>query len=145
MTTVFTPSLEAFVSHVFDNAVHDAVRSDGFEPFGALLYGDEPVMFRLGEPDSELPWEEQLSKLRAEVRSLSNDPEGEVPDAVAVAFDTFITVDGQRTDAVGVEAHEPGRESGVFVVQRYMPRSRWRKGREHGNALVLRDDVPPMT
>ncbi len=144
MSRVFTPALENFVSYVLDAVMPDAMRRRGLVPTAALLYGEEYLLFQLGEPEASLPWAEHLPLLRAQLRELAHDPEGEVPDAVAVAYDTVLTDDGERTDAVGVEAHEPGAEHGVFVAQKYRPGSRLKRGRQEGNTLVLRVDLPPL-
>ena len=39
----------------------------------------------------------------------------------AIAWDGYATVDGERTDAVLVEAGQRGEEQGVLVCQRYRP------------------------
>jgi hypothetical protein len=54
-------------------------------------------------------------------------------ERVALAFDGYLTVDDERSDAVFVEAHEQGAASSVVFAQRYRPASRLRKFSTVGN------------
>ena len=53
---------------------------------------------------------------------------------VAVSYDGYLTVEGERSDAVFVEAQERGSESSVIFAQRYRPGGRLRKFSIIGNA-----------
>jgi len=55
-------------------------------------------------------------------------------DRVAVAYDGYLTVEGERSDAVFVEAQERGAGSSVLFAQRYRPGGRLRKFAAVGNA-----------
>jgi hypothetical protein len=54
---------------------------------------------------------------------------------VAIAFDGYLTVEAERSDAVFVEAQERGKESGVILAQRYRPPSRLRRFATIGNPV----------
>jgi hypothetical protein len=77
-------------------------------PFALVEEGTERTLVRAeGETlDGALAW------LREHVRSRSG------VRRAAVAFDGFLTVEGQRTEAVLVEASERGAE-GLVLAQRY--------------------------
>lgn len=47
-------------------------------------------------------------------------------DLVAVAWDGYLTVDGERSDAVFVEAQERGAPTSLVFAQRYRPGGRLR-------------------
>lgn len=55
-------------------------------------------------------------------------------DRVAVAYDGYLTVAGERSDAVFVEAQERGSDSSVVFAQRYRPGGRLRGFDTIGNA-----------
>lgn len=56
----------------------------------------------------------------------------------AVAWDGYLTVDGQRSDAVFVEAAERGDDESVILAQRYAVSGRFRKKAEAlGNAGLV--------
>lgn len=65
-------------------------------------------------------------------------------DAVraALAYDGYITVDGERSDAIIVEAYERGQEHGVIYAQRYQPARLLRKFSTIGNTAFLGDAEP---
>ena len=55
-------------------------------------------------------------------------------DRVAVAYDGYLTVEGERSDAIFVEAQERTAPSSVVFAQRYRPGGRLRKFATVGNA-----------
>lgn len=57
--------------------------------------------------------------------------------AYALAYDGHVTLDGQKQDAVLVEASERGRGAGVFMAQRYMPKRFLRRLRVVGNPVLI--------
>lgn len=58
---------------------------------------------------------------------------------VAVAYDGYLTVEGERSDAVFVEAQERGAELSVIFAQRYRPGGRLRRFSTIGNAAFAGD------
>ena len=56
-------------------------------------------------------------------------------DRVAVVYDGYLTAEGERSDAVFVEAQERGTESSVIFAQHYRAGSRLRKFSTIGNAV----------
>ena len=58
-------------------------------------------------------------------------------DRAAVAWDGYLTVNGERTDAVFVEAFEAGGSESVLLAQRYRSVGRLKKRLERvGNAAI---------
>lgn len=55
-------------------------------------------------------------------------------ERVAVAYDGYLTVQGERSDAVFVEAQERGTDATAIFAQRYRPGGRLRKFSTIGNA-----------
>ena len=55
-------------------------------------------------------------------------------DRVAVAWDGYLTLEGERSDAVFVEAQERGTPASLVFAQRYRPGGRLRKFAIVGNA-----------
>ena len=56
---------------------------------------------------------------------------------VALAHDGFLTVAGERTDAIFVEAEERGQSRSVVFAQRYRPGGRFKKFATIGNAAFV--------
>jgi hypothetical protein len=56
----------------------------------------------------------------------------------AVAWDGYVTIHGERTDAVFVEASASGAEASIILAQRYVQAGRVRKRLERlGNAAMV--------
>ena len=51
-----------------------------------------------------------------------------------VAFDGYLTVEGERSDAILVEGQERGQDESVGFAQRYRPGGRFKKFATIGNA-----------
>jgi hypothetical protein len=60
---------------------------------------------------------------------------------VAIAYDGYLTVEGERSDAVFVEAQERGRPLGVVLAQRYRPGGRLRKFATIGNPALVEESA----
>jgi hypothetical protein len=60
----------------------------------------------------------------------------EIPEAtlIAIAYDGYLTIEGERSDAIFVEGQERGASSSVVFAQRYRPGGRLRKFSTIGNA-----------
>jgi hypothetical protein len=56
---------------------------------------------------------------------------------VAVAFDGFLTWEGERTDAIYVEAIDEPAAAHVVVAQRYKPKRRLSKLKRVGEPVFL--------
>lgn len=74
---------------------------------------------------------ETLEEGRAQAKKHVSSSEA---DRVAVVYDGYLTVEGERSDAVFVEAQERGTESSVIFAQRYRLGGRIRKFSTVGNA-----------
>ena len=100
-----------------DHAIASVVESGGpLVPFAIIDQGGERSLSRFtGEMG------EAQEHARAEVREAGN------LDMAAVAWDGYITLDGQRTDAVFVEAYSAGDESSFVLAQQYQIAGRLRK------------------
>lgn len=77
--------------------------------------------------------EESVERCRDAARELPRSVE-----RYAIAYDGYLTVGGQRTDAIVVEGAERGRSCGVRMAQRYRPRrGLFRRLTTIGNAADL--------
>jgi hypothetical protein len=77
---------------------------------------------------------ERLEDAQAQARlALKADADA---SRVALAYDGYLTVEGERTDAVFVEAQERGQDAVAFA-QRYGAGGRFRKFATIGNAAFL--------
>jgi hypothetical protein len=56
---------------------------------------------------------------------------------VAIAYDGYLTIDDERTDAIFVEAQERGQSGSVSFAQRYRPAGRFKKFATIGNAAFV--------
>jgi hypothetical protein len=60
----------------------------------------------------------------------------------ALAYDGYVTIGGQRSDAVLVQAQERGKSASVIFAQRYQPGSPVRRLQPTCNAAFLGDGDP---
>src|SRR5262245_48314846 len=82
--------------------------------------------------------EEGESKARAFARDATDAVR------VAIAWDGYLTVDGERSDAIFVEAQERGTSPSSILAQRYRPKARLRKFETIGNpALCGHGELTP--
>jgi hypothetical protein len=58
-------------------------------------------------------------------------------DRAAIAYDGYLTVEGDRSDAIFVEAQERGHGDSVVFAQRYRPGGRFKKFTTIGNAAFV--------
>jgi hypothetical protein len=58
-------------------------------------------------------------------------------DRVGVVYDGYLTVEGERSDAIFIEAQERGATSSVIFAQRYRPGGRFKKFNAIGNAAFV--------
>lgn len=79
---------------------------------------------------------ETLEEAHAQARQHAGSSDA---DRVVVAYDGYLTVAGERSDAVFVEAQERGSESSVIFAQRYRPGGRLRRFGTIGNAAFAGD------
>ncbi len=56
---------------------------------------------------------------------------------VAIAYDGYLSVEGDRADAILVEAQERGMTTCVVFAQRYRPAKRFRAFESVGNAAFV--------
>ena len=80
--------------------------------------------------------EEGQAHARAHVRSAGDAVR------VAITYDGFVTLEGERSDAILVEAQERNRPASVILAQRYRPGGRLRRFSTIGNAAFLGDGEP---
>jgi hypothetical protein len=121
---------EALVDLAFfalDHAVESVTSEGPLIPFA--LVEDEARDRRL-ERFMAGTLEEAQEEARQHVRAAS-------APRVAIAYDGYLTVDGERSDAVFVEAQESGDASGLILAQRYRPGGRLRKFSTVGNPAFV--------
>jgi hypothetical protein len=58
-------------------------------------------------------------------------------DRVGVVYDGYLTVEGERSDAIFVEAQERGATPSVIFAQRYRPGGRFKKFNTIGNVAFV--------
>lgn len=125
--------LMTFALFALDHAADSVLDSGGpLIPFALLEVNGERSLARfVGD------LEDGQRQARDAVRSTSSDSMG------AVCWDGFVTLDGERTDAVFVEASAAGDEASVILAQRYGQTGRLRKRLERvGNAAIVGDGTP---
>ena len=109
-----------------------------------LAGGGALVPFSIVEVDGERQLNRFVGDLE-EGQRLARSHVASTPDVsrAAVAWDGYLTVEGQRTDAVFVEASEVGESRSVLFAQRYGASGRLRKRLERiGNAAVVGEGEP---
>ncbi len=116
MADEFNPSedLARLLSDALDHAIDMVARGcSPFMPFAMVepLEGQgEPMAFAVTPPDEPVDYARGiLDSKAAETRMY------------ALAWDGFLTVDGERTDAVFVEAADRSNDRAVVVAERYRP------------------------
>jgi hypothetical protein len=70
-------------------------------------------------------------------RSIVSESVGATALRYAVAFDGYLTVDGERSDAAFVEAGERGQAEAVVFAQRYRVKKRSRKVERVGRPTLV--------
>jgi hypothetical protein len=103
-----TDLLFAALDYAMENA---ALAPQGFVPFALLQRSDTRGLSRFVS-DGDL-----TDSVRAGRAALATVPAGTT--AVALAWDGYLTMDGNRSEAVFVEAHELGMPKSVLLGQRY--------------------------
>lgn len=122
-----------------DHAANSVVDSGGpLVPFALTEQNGQRSLqrFAVGPHDS-MDLEESVAAARQAVR----DREG--LDGAAVAWDGYLTVEGERTDAVFVEASEARATESIILAQRYGVAGRLRKSlRTIGNPAQVGHGEP---
>lgn len=113
--TAWTDASEAIKDLAFmalDHAVESLDDSGPMTPFAIMGNSDELRLHRfLAET-----LEEGLGRGRAWLAQLPQEV-----DRAALAYDGYITLDGERFDAIYVEVHERGAAASAVITQRYRP------------------------
>ncbi|MFB4272927.1 hypothetical protein [Nonomuraea sp. GTA35] len=108
-----TQNLGTEAAELVDDALNHAVSSaqgsaEGFPPFAMVLQRDGSRELNRFIAASD------LSMVRSSLAAI--DP---AAVCVTLAWDGYLTIDGQPTEAAFVEAYELGRRAGVLIAQRY--------------------------
>ena len=106
-----------------DHAVDSVSAGGPLVPFAVTEDGDGRNLTRFAA--------ESLEEGQANARESALTAENAM--RVAIAFDGYLTVEGERSDAVFVEAQERGKESGIILAQRYRPGGRFKRFATIGN------------
>jgi len=104
-----TDLLFAALDYAMENA---ALAAQGFVPFALLQRSDDTRGLSRFVSDGDL-----TDSVIAGRAALATVPAGTT--AVALAWDGYLTVGGDRSEAVFVEAHEVGMPKSVLLGQRY--------------------------
>ena len=107
-----------------DHGIESVADGGPLIPFAVIADGRELVRF------AAETLEDGHAQARQHVRS---------GDAlrVAIAHDGYLTVEGERSDAVLVEAEERGQGTSLVFAQRYRPGGRFKKFATVGNAAFV--------
>ncbi|MEU3273733.1 hypothetical protein ABZ639_23090 [Saccharomonospora sp. NPDC006951] len=122
-----------------DLGVKYAELDDGFVPLATILGedGSRNILKLVGDENASWSQEDAIALGRGKLRELDEDAH-----CVTLVYDGYFTGDGERTEAVFVEAYELGRPAGVHMCQRYE-----RSGdgvRLVGNPMLLYDEQEPL-
>lgn len=120
------PASEELLEVIFaalDHAVESVKDGDALIPFALAERAEGRTLTRFAAETLEEGQEQ------ARAHAASGDA-----DRVAIAYDGYLTVEGERSDAVFVEAQERGAQGSVIFAQRYHPGGRFRKFSTVGNA-----------
>jgi hypothetical protein len=126
-------SLMGLAFFALEHAVESVVASGGpLVPFAVIETGGNRSLSRfVGD----------LEAGQAQAREAVKTAEG--ADRAAVAWDGYLTHEGERTDAVFVEASETGDPESVVLAQRYVSSGRLRKKIETvGNPALVKRGAP---
>ena len=97
--------------------------------------GGPLIPFAATEDESGRTLNRFVTELLEEGQQQARDYVGGATDAhrVAIAYDGYLTIEGERFDAVLVEAQQRGDASGLILAQRYRTGGRFRKFSTIGN------------
>jgi hypothetical protein len=124
------PASDELADLVFAALDHgiESVREGGpLVPFTLVDGPDGRSLARFVAETLEQSVEEARRKLRGEGTA----------ERGAIAYDGYVTVEGERWDAIFVEGQERGQAASVIFAQRYRPGGRLRKLTTIGNAAFL--------
>lgn len=105
---------------------------DGAEPLIPFVISEQPDGKRKLDRYFADTLEESLARAR---RAVSELPSGTT--AYALAHDGYITINGNKHDAILVEASERGRTRAVQLAQRYIPKTAQQSFERVGNAAFI--------
>jgi hypothetical protein len=120
----FDETLGELAMSALDHGVDSVSGGGPLVPFALERRGDELSITRFAPERLE----EGVDAARAHARASD-------ADAVAIAFDSYLTVDGERRDAIVVEAQ--AGDAAYRFAQAYRPAGRFRKLERQGNPAFL--------
>ena len=126
-------SLQELIFLALDHGIGSIQRGGPLIPF-VLVDGTD------GERDIKRFMADDLEHAQAAAREHLRGLAG--AERVALAYDGYLTVDGDRSDAVLVEAQELGQGVALRFAQRYRPGGRLRTLKTIGNAAYLGSAEP---
>jgi hypothetical protein len=130
-----SPASADLIFAALDYAVANAgISSEGFTPFAFSANSEGRSMTRFVSGDgSDLA--ECVAAGRESLRTVEPDV-----TCVALAWDGYLTHDGQRSEAVFVEGYEVGHDAGVLLAQRYTRADGDLTA--HGNPVLVGEPTP---
>jgi hypothetical protein len=96
-------------------------------PFAMLIQRDQKILRRFVA--------EEISQGIEEAKRFVGSETGVT--SYAIAYDTFLTIEGNKFDAIMVEAAEQGQDLGHLFAQRYLPTTPDQPFQVIGNATYL--------
>ena len=109
-----------------DHGIDSVTEGGPLIPFALTETGDGRDLTRFATETLE----EGQARARDHVRAAG-------ADRAAIAYDGYLTVEGDRNDAIFVQAQERGESDSVLFAQRYRPGGRFKKFTTIGNAAFV--------
>lgn len=132
----FSEDLIALAERALSHAVDSVAEGGDLIPFVMCETGDETTMARFVTGNQ---LEESIDSARRALR------ENISTERAALAYDAFLTVEGQRRESVIVEAYERGDTSGLSLAQPSKRVGILRKRRSaEGDMMVVSTELPPL-
>jgi hypothetical protein len=132
--TLLSERLLDLVVRALDQGTESIARGGALVPF---VIADTAAGQRLLERFAADDVQSAEALAREHIKQLAEDTE-----RVALAYDGSVTIGGERSDAVLVEAQERGKTGSVLFAQRYQPGRQLRKLQAVCNAAFLDDGDP---
>ena len=125
------PEFQELALKALDLAL-DCFSAGEHNPF--ILFVDESGQGQLVEvKDTEGNVNDKLVEM---ARQMVAETIGTKAQRYAIAYDGYITIDGERTDAAFVEAGERGDPEAFLIAQRYRVKKRSKKPEKRGKPLI---------
>lgn len=133
--------LAELISLTLDHGVSSVEEGDALIPFVLTEAGGQREIHRfVDEQPQGISLEGSLDRARKYVETLPQEV-----DRYTLAYDGYVTVEGNKHDAILVEAREVATPIPLLFAQRYQPKRTLRKARKIGTPIYLGSNSPEET